>query len=75
MTRLGAILTNIEMPLGALLPDISPKQCRLLARALFAAVHGVVSLGLGGKVGPLALDQIHEQVQAILAATLKGLRA
>jgi AcrR family transcriptional regulator len=74
MLRLDGILTNIEQPLGALLPSIPAAERRLLARALFGSVHGVVSLGLGGKLGPTTLDQLHWQTQAVLAATLDGLR-
>lgn len=74
MKRLDAILTNIEQPLGALLPDCDPEERRRLARTLFAAVHGVVSLGLDGKLGPIGADQLREQVQTFLAATLSGLR-
>jgi len=74
MLRLDAILTNIEQPLAVLLPSISPAERRLLARALFGSVHGVVSLGLGGKLGATTLEQLHWQTQSLLAATLDGLR-
>jgi AcrR family transcriptional regulator len=74
MLRLDAILTNIEQPLGSLLPSISASERRLLARALFGSVHGVVSLGLGGKLGEITLDQLHWQTQTVLAATLNGMR-
>jgi AcrR family transcriptional regulator len=74
MLRLDVILTNIEQPLHALLPDIDPAARRRLARTLFAAVHGVVSLGLDGKLGPIGAEELHEQVRSLLAATLRGLR-
>jgi AcrR family transcriptional regulator len=74
VTRLDAILTNIEQPLGALLPSLEAKSLRLLARTLFGAVHGVVSLGLDGKLGAISNDDLHAQVQLLLAATLRGLR-
>jgi AcrR family transcriptional regulator len=73
MLRLDAILTNIEMPLQALLPDLDPQRRRLMARAMFASVHGVVSLGLGGKLGAISLEALHWQVQTLLAATLQGM--
>jgi AcrR family transcriptional regulator len=75
MGRLDAILTNIEQPLHALLPDLDPGARRGLARTLFAAVHGVVSLGLDGKLGPTRLEDLHEQIRSLLDATLRGLRA
>jgi AcrR family transcriptional regulator len=74
MLRLDAILTNIEQPLGALLPSVSPTERRLLARALFGSVHGIVSLGLGGKLGATTLEQLQWQTRTVLAATLDGLR-
>jgi AcrR family transcriptional regulator len=74
MGRLDAILTNIEQPLSALLPHIEPAARRGLARTLFAAVHGVVSLGLDGKLGAIGLEELHEQVRSLLAATLRGLQ-
>ena len=75
MLRLDAILTNIEQPLGALLPEADGKTRRLLARTLFAAVHGVVSLGLDGRLGEIPLAELHDQVRRLLRATLKGLRS
>jgi AcrR family transcriptional regulator len=74
MLRLDAILTNIEQPLGALLPNLDAESRRKLTRTLFAAVHGVVSLGLDGKLGPISLDALQEQVRMLLSATLSGLR-
>jgi hypothetical protein len=74
MLRLNAILTNIEQPLGALLPELEADARGRLARTLFAAVHGVVSLGLDGKLGPIDLEALHDQVRTLLAATLRGLR-
>ncbi len=74
MLRLDGILTNIEQPLGALLPSIPPGERRLLTRALFGSVHGVVSLGLGGKLGSITLEQLQWQTRTVLTATLNGLR-
>jgi len=73
MQRLDVILTNIEAPLGALLPGIDEPQRRLLARALFGSVHGVVTLGLDQKLGAISLDELRWQVETVLSATLNGL--
>ena len=75
MTRLDVILTNIEQPLGALLPDLEETQRAPLARTLFAAVHGVVSLGLDGRLGHMPVAELHAQVRLFLDATLQGLRS
>jgi len=74
MARLEVILTNIEQPLGALLPNLPIEARNPLARTLFAAVHGVVSLGLDGKLGTLPRDALRAQVKILLGATLRGLR-
>jgi AcrR family transcriptional regulator len=74
MRRLDAILTNIEQPLGALLPALTADGRQQLARTLFAAVHGVVSLGLDGKLGSIDVEALGAQVQLLLSATLRGLR-
>jgi hypothetical protein len=37
-------------------------------------VHGIVSLGLGGKLGSITLEQLQWQTRTLLAATLNGLR-
>ncbi len=75
MSRLDAILTNIEQPLGALLPDCPDVARRRIARTLFASVHGVVSLGLDGKLGPIALEDLHAQVALLLRSVLSGLQS
>jgi AcrR family transcriptional regulator len=74
MLRLDGILTNIELPLGSLLPSAPAVERRLLTRALFGSVHGIVSLGLGGKLGSITLEQLQWQTRTLLAATLNGLR-
>ncbi len=75
MLRLDAILTNIERPLGALLPGLDSDKRRLLARGLFGSVHGVVSLGLYEKLGAISLDDLRWQVRTVFSATLEGLLA
>jgi len=74
MLRLDVILVNIEAPLDALLPGLQPLARRYLARTLFAAVHGVVSLGLDQKLGDLPLADLHAQVRGLIQAALRGYR-
>ena len=56
------------------LPNTPPQRRKTLARAMFSAVHGIVSLGLVEKLGALTLDELHWQVRVVLAALLKGLQ-
>jgi len=48
----GRLFRHIEGPLARLLPDATPEQRSGLARTLFSATHGIVSLGLEEKLGP-----------------------
>lgn len=73
MLRLDNIFANIEAPLQVILPQTPPRQRKLLARALFSAVHGVVALGLVEKLGSITLPELHWQVRTVLGAALQGL--
>jgi AcrR family transcriptional regulator len=63
----------VEGPVGDLLPDVSPSRRALIARTLFSAVHGIVSLGLEEKLQALALSELREQLTFALAALARGL--
>lgn len=65
----------IEEPLRALCPRLAPAECQLLARTLFSATHGMVSLGLDEKLVSLPLPVLREQVETVVRATGKGLAA
>jgi len=47
----------------------------MLARIVFAAVHGMVGLGLDGKVATMTLTTLREQVRMVVGAIASGLRA
>lgn len=65
----------LEAPLGELPGAADPGQRALLARALFSAVHGVVSLGMDEKVGPTSAAALDAQVEAFAKLTAAGLRS
>lgn len=75
MVRLDAILSSVERPLTRMLPNLAPDQRRLIAQALFSAVHGVVALGLDHKHWTVSLAELRWEVQIVLSATLRGLQA
>ncbi len=54
--RQAALFQHVERPLAQLRPGLSAEACALLARTVFAAVHGMVALGLDGTVQPMALE-------------------
>jgi AcrR family transcriptional regulator len=63
----------VERPLRALRPAMKAGERVLLARSLFSAVHGVVSLGLEEKLGVVPLTTLRAQVALVVAATARGL--
>ena len=69
-----AAFGHIEQPLAALRPDLDAEQRALLARTLFAAVHGMVELGLDEKVAAMPLALLREQVGLVVAAIARGLQ-
>lgn len=72
--RLDAVLGRIEAPLAVLRPDVVPAERAGLARTLFAAVHGVVVLGLDEKVVDGAGDGLEARVRALVGLLVRGLR-
>ncbi len=67
------LFRHVEAPLSRLCPDLSPAELARLARSVFSAVHGVVSLGLDEKLAPMAEDALREQTRAVAAAIARGL--
>jgi AcrR family transcriptional regulator len=70
--NLERILSHVERPLDVIMPEATTKARRLFARALFSAVHGVLSLGLDEKLGALPADLLAWQVRAIVQAATAG---
>ncbi len=65
----------IEQPLRDLLPSMPPGQLAMLARSLFSAVHGIVTLGLEEKLGAVSLEELRNQTALLVSAIAKGLLA
>ncbi len=65
----------IEQPLRDLLPSLPPEQLAMLARSLFSAVHGIVTLGLEEKLGAVSLEELRNQTNLIVLAIVTGLLA
>ena len=72
-TLQSSAFSHIEAPLARLCPALPLPDLALLARSLFAAVHGIVALGLDEKLAALPLPQLHAQVATIVTATAAGL--
>jgi AcrR family transcriptional regulator len=65
----------IEQPLRDLRPDMPPEQLALLARSLFSAVHGIITLGLEEKLSAVPLGTLRTQTALVVSAIGKGLFA
>lgn len=68
-----ALFAILERPLAVLQPELAAEKRALLARSLFSAAHGMVLLGLEGKVMSLPLPYLREQVKLVVAAMGRGL--
>lgn len=67
------LFARLEARLSPLLPDLAPDALRARARALFAAVHGIVSLGIEGKLVALPPDAIDAELVAFVETYVAGL--
>jgi AcrR family transcriptional regulator len=67
------LFTYVEQPLAALRPSLTPEALAHLARTVFSAVHGVVSLGLDQKLTPILPELLHEQLRLLVRALARGL--
>jgi AcrR family transcriptional regulator len=65
--------SHIEAPLGDLRPDLDPQARRLLGRSIFAAVHGIVALGLDQRVALIHLPVLRAQIELVVRAIVHGL--
>jgi AcrR family transcriptional regulator len=63
----------IEQPLRDLQPGLLPDQLAMLARSLFSAAHGIVTLGLEEKLGVVSLEELRNQTTLIVSAIATGL--
>lgn len=69
----SALFSIVEKRLESVVTD--QRQRRLAARALFAAVHGIVSIALDQKLGDFDYAATEAQVKFIVQSAAKGLTA
>lgn len=69
----GRLFRHIEGPLAALRPDLDEAERGLLARSLFSATHGLVSLGLDEKLMALPPAVLEAQLGLVVGAAARGL--
>jgi AcrR family transcriptional regulator len=69
------LFARLEGRLAPLMPGLDVKPRRRRARALFSAVHGIVTLGLEDKFTAMPADTIEEELEVFVRAYLRGLRS
>lgn len=69
----NAAFSRVEGPLALLRPDLASEARHLLGRSIFAAVHGMVALGLDRRVTPMDLPVLRSQLALIVGAIASGL--
>jgi AcrR family transcriptional regulator len=69
----NAAFSHIEGPLALVRPDLSDTARSLLGRSIFAAVHGMVALGLDKQVAPMDLPVLRLQIALVVGAIVQGL--
>jgi AcrR family transcriptional regulator len=63
----------MHQPLVRLLPGRDPKEIAMLARLMFSAVHGIISLGLEERMVAVPPDSLRVQVAQFIDTHLVGL--
>ena len=71
--RLTEIFKHVEKPLSFILPQSSAAARAATGRALFAAVHGIVVLGLEQRLGLTPVDAIRAQFHILVRSVAAGL--
>ena len=69
------LFRHVEGPVAALRPGLDEAEAACLARTLFSAVHGVVSLGLDEKLAPIPAETLRRQLRLVAEAMARGLDA
>jgi AcrR family transcriptional regulator len=67
------MFSHVLAPLRALRPAAAEQERVLLSRTLFAAVHGVVALGLDEKLVAVPRDELDRQVETLVRLVCDGL--
>ena len=60
-------------PMVRLLPDRNPEEVALLARMMFSAVHGIISLGLEERMVAVPPEKLRHQMAQFVDTHLAGL--
>src|SRR5690606_5112251 len=65
--RMDGLFALIEAPLVPLTPDLEEAERKLLARALFSSVHGIVLLALDGAQAGVPAPEADRMIALVLS--------
>jgi AcrR family transcriptional regulator len=68
----AVLIEGIAAPLKQLRPDLDDQTLVLRARTTFAAVHGVVLLALQGRFVGVPIEELRQEVSALVSAMTRG---
>ncbi|OYU49855.1 MAG: TetR family transcriptional regulator [Rhizobiales bacterium PAR1] len=63
------LFRHIIAPLAVLMPEAALAQREVMARTLFAAVHGIIALGLDEKLVAVPLEVLDRQLEWLVRST------
>jgi AcrR family transcriptional regulator len=72
--RLDGIFRHLRDPIAALFPGRSAEDLGNIAQALFAATHGIVTLGLDAKLESVPATVIRRRISFLIRAAIAGAR-
>ncbi|WP_316014839.1 TetR/AcrR family transcriptional regulator [Roseobacter sp. HKCCA0434] len=67
-TALAALFDLIALPLRELARSADPTRIEMLTRALFSSIHGLVLLGVEGRISGVRRDDLPEAISFIVRA-------
>jgi AcrR family transcriptional regulator len=66
------LFCHVMLPLSEIAPDETEEELRLLARSIWSAVHGVVSLGLEDRMGAVPVETIGRHLDIVVSSFVAG---
>ncbi|WP_299284236.1 TetR/AcrR family transcriptional regulator [uncultured Tateyamaria sp.] len=66
LAELGQLFDYIDGPVRECFATLDDSEVRLMTRALFSSIHGIVMLGLENRISGVPRDQIHRMIAMML---------
>lgn len=72
LPKLARLFAHVDGPLAELLPRVLEIERMSFGHALFAAVHGIVALGIEGRLGEMQRDEIARRIDILIRSSVAG---